>query len=206
MHYGNVSTLEDHFMGLSPRLIQLYCKIWANFNGTKILTVTMFKMAQNFQAHFFEPIKLLRQRYHILDIVSGFHHHPQLRLARSHEPFPRLLTRTLSVNIRFLLSRSQAMSYVPPHLRNPSSSISRTSKPTETSAVTLDDTHRTTNNLSYSSTNSHLSHSNASSSPSLSRWASSNAAAVPRTPSVPEPVFPQWKPSDRVFLMKPEQV
>ncbi|KAL6312893.1 hypothetical protein AAG906_032152 [Vitis piasezkii] len=98
------------------------------------------------------------------------------------------------------------MSYVPPHLRNPSSSLSRTSKPTETSAVTLDDTHRTTNNLSYSSTNSHLSHSNASSSPSLSRWASSNAAAVPRTPSVPEPVFPQWKPSDRVFRMKPEQI
>lgn len=98
------------------------------------------------------------------------------------------------------------MSYVPPHLRNSSSSLYRPSKPSKTSAVTLDDTHRTTNSLSFSSENSHLSHTNASSSPSFSRRPSSNATAMPRTLLVPEPVSPHWKPSDRVFRMKPEQV
>uniref|UniRef100_A0A2N9J4M0 RNA helicase n=1 Tax=Fagus sylvatica TaxID=28930 RepID=A0A2N9J4M0_FAGSY len=86
------------------------------------------------------------------------------------------------------------MSYVPPHLRNSSSTTT-----TKISSTNLD-TDRT--KLSYSSD---------SSIPSLSP--SSNAfrrssASLPssRAFSVPDSVNPHWKPSERVLRMKPEQI
>lgn len=103
------------------------------------------------------------------------------------------------------------MSYVPPHLRNSSSTTTTTTSTTTTriSSGTLD-TDRS--KLSYSS-NSHFNKDNSSaasfSSFSLSnasRWSSGAVSSANRVVAVPDAVVPQWKPSERVLRMKPEQV
>lgn len=100
------------------------------------------------------------------------------------------------------------MSYVPPHLRN-SSSTTTTTTTTRTSSGTLD-TDRS--NLSYSS-NSHFNNDNSSaasfssfSQSNASRWSSGTISSANRAVAVPDAVVPQWKPSERVLRMKPEQV
>nr|XP_048324803.1 ATP-dependent RNA helicase DBP2-like isoform X2 [Ziziphus jujuba var. spinosa] len=101
------------------------------------------------------------------------------------------------------------MSYVPPHLRDSSSSTTTTTS--KTSSITLDSDFTTTK-LSYTSNsypknnNNNNSSSNLSSSFNASRWTSGALSPSVRSLSVPDPVFPQWKPSERVLRMKPEQI
>lgn len=86
------------------------------------------------------------------------------------------------------------MSYVPPHLRNSSSST------TTTNSKTLDSDCST--KLSYTSKNN-------SSFPSCDAFRRSSgnlSSSTSRPLSVPESIFPDWMPSDRVLRMKPEQV
>ncbi|KAH8479943.1 hypothetical protein Peur_063210 [Populus x canadensis] len=89
------------------------------------------------------------------------------------------------------------MSYIPPHLRNSSSTTTVTTRRTQSPPLT--DT-----NLSHSSSNS------TSSAPSSFSTFNSlylrTSASVARTISVPQPVFPQWTPSDRVLRFTPDQI
>ncbi|KAK4274935.1 hypothetical protein QN277_018092 [Acacia crassicarpa] len=91
------------------------------------------------------------------------------------------------------------MSYVPPHLRSSSS----TTVAARISSLALD-------NNDYSklaNSNSHTTPTPPSSSTfSNSSRRSSGAPPLSRTLSVPESVFPQWQPSERVSRMKPEQI
>ncbi|KAE8039428.1 hypothetical protein FH972_011839 [Carpinus fangiana] len=82
------------------------------------------------------------------------------------------------------------MSYVPPHLRNSASSAAAATTTTttiRTSSINLD-TDRTKL-------------SNSSSFSNASRRSSSSLRLA-----VPDPVFPPWKPSERVLRMNPEQI
>ncbi|GER49578.1 dead box ATP-dependent RNA helicase [Striga asiatica] len=90
------------------------------------------------------------------------------------------------------------MSYVPPHLRNSSSAAATVangngghfdSKPL---------------NSSYSQFSSARSNNNNSS--STNSWNAGGRSSGNHVPPVPDPVFPQWKPSDRVSRLKAEQV
>ncbi|XP_014518797.1 DEAD-box ATP-dependent RNA helicase 20 [Vigna radiata var. radiata] len=104
------------------------------------------------------------------------------------------------------------MSYVPPHLRNNGSATVATAR---TPSVTLDNNnhhHHNLNNhhkLAFTSNNNNT--TNANGSPSLpsfhnaSRW-SSAAPPSPRIFATPDPVFPQWQPSERASRMTPEQI
>lgn len=87
------------------------------------------------------------------------------------------------------------MPYVPPHLRNSvTSSATLTSKPTEVNSVTLDTTNYNNKKLSYSSS-SHLNNS-------FSNASRRSSCTLPP----PEIVLPEWKPSERVFRMTPDQI
>ncbi|XP_010253045.1 PREDICTED: ATP-dependent RNA helicase DBP2-like [Nelumbo nucifera] len=102
------------------------------------------------------------------------------------------------------------MSYVPPHLRTSSTPSShclptatRNSTTTKTSSETLEYDHK------FYSSNPHYSLKNSSSAPpSFSNGARRTSGNLPlsRALAVPEPVFQQWKPSERVFRLKPEQI
>ncbi|KAI4306291.1 hypothetical protein L6164_029579 [Bauhinia variegata] len=94
------------------------------------------------------------------------------------------------------------MSYVPPHLRNSSS----TTLTTRASSLNLDNNHHS--KLAFPS-NSHFRNSSPASSLSTFSNASRRSSGdfpSSKTVSVPDPIFPQWQPSERVSRMKPEQI
>ncbi|KAF8402472.1 hypothetical protein HHK36_010557 [Tetracentron sinense] len=101
------------------------------------------------------------------------------------------------------------MSYVPPHLRTSvSSSVSRNSGTTRTSSATLEtDQKLSSSNPHYSLLQSKNSSSFAPPS-SFSNAARRTSGTLPpsRALALPEPVFQQWKPSERVFRFNPEQI
>ncbi|KAI3930239.1 hypothetical protein MKW92_048943 [Papaver armeniacum] len=101
------------------------------------------------------------------------------------------------------------MPYVPPHLRSSSSQSSSsqsTTGNTKPSSETLDSSsdqqqqHKTWN----SSNNNN--NSSSSSFNGARRTTSSSNLPVSRTMAVPEAVFHQWKPSERVSRLQPEQI
>lgn len=106
----------------------------------------------------------------------------------------------------------QTMSYVPPHLRNNGSAAVATAR---TPSVTLDNNnnnhhhhHNNHHKLAFTSNNNNT---NANCSPSLPTFhnASRRSSAAPPSPRIfatPDPVFPQWQPSERASRMTPEQV
>ncbi|KAL5077031.1 hypothetical protein RYX36_016015 [Vicia faba] len=99
------------------------------------------------------------------------------------------------------------MSYVPPHLRNASSTaVATTTTRPLSSTGTLDNNHHHhhNTNLAFSSSYSH-SHPNYS---SLSNGTRRTSAAPPpsRIITVPDTVFPNWQPSERVSRMNPDQI
>ncbi|CAK8532662.1 unnamed protein product [Lathyrus sativus] len=99
------------------------------------------------------------------------------------------------------------MSYVPPHLRNAGSTAVATTtiataRPSSSSG-TLDSHHHHHNtNLTFFSSYSH------SNSNSLSNGFRRTSAAPPpsRIITVPDTVFPNWQPSERVSHMNPDQI
>ncbi|KAL5974808.1 hypothetical protein ACLOJK_031479 [Asimina triloba] len=88
------------------------------------------------------------------------------------------------------------MSYVPPHLRNSSA------------PGALHDASSQTLEFNPSKLSSEASLPPSVSKPFSFSSAPRRTASLPcsRALPVPDPVFPQWKPSDRVFRLKPEQV
>ncbi|XP_043725422.1 DEAD-box ATP-dependent RNA helicase 20-like [Telopea speciosissima] len=96
------------------------------------------------------------------------------------------------------------MSYVPPHLRTTSATRSSiTSKP---ASETLDyDQKHSSSTPHYSFLQSKNSSSSLSGLPNATRRTSSSLPPSRALP-VPEPVFQQWKPSERVFRLKAEQI
>ncbi|XP_042476556.1 ATP-dependent RNA helicase DBP2-like isoform X2 [Macadamia integrifolia] len=96
------------------------------------------------------------------------------------------------------------MSYVPPHLRQ--SSATRSSTASKTTSETLDnDQKQSSSSLHYSSLQSKGSSSSYS---GFSHAANRTPASLSHSRTLPplEPVFQQWKPSERVFRLKPEQI
>ncbi|XP_042502472.1 DEAD-box ATP-dependent RNA helicase 20-like [Macadamia integrifolia] len=95
------------------------------------------------------------------------------------------------------------MSYVPPHLRTSAIRSSTTSK---TASETLDyDEKHSSSTPHYSLLQSKNNSSALSTLPNSIRRTSSNLPPSRALP-VPEPVFQQWKPSERVFRLKAEQI
>ncbi|KAJ4980110.1 hypothetical protein NE237_010890 [Protea cynaroides] len=97
------------------------------------------------------------------------------------------------------------MSYVPPHLRTTSATHSFTASKTTSETLDYYDQKHSSSSPHYSllqSKNSAISPSNFS---NAARRTSSNLPSSRAIP-VPEPVFEQWKPSERVFRLKPEQI
>lgn len=94
------------------------------------------------------------------------------------------------------------MSYVPPHLRNVSSTAVATTTRPSASSGTLDHHHHNNTNLAFSSS---YSHSNSSSLDNGSRR-TSVAPPPSRIVTIPDTVFPNWQPSERVSRMYPDQV
>ncbi|KAJ7959946.1 DEAD-box ATP-dependent RNA helicase [Quillaja saponaria] len=95
------------------------------------------------------------------------------------------------------------MSYVPPHLRNSSSTAVATRTESRSSSLNDDPT-----KLSVPS-NSHFKNSSTTTSYTTFSNGSrrSNGTLPPaRVLTVPDPVFPQWKPSERVSRITPEQI
>ncbi|XP_061366786.1 ATP-dependent RNA helicase DBP2-like isoform X2 [Gastrolobium bilobum] len=94
------------------------------------------------------------------------------------------------------------MSYVPPHLRNGSS----------TTVATLDNhNHHHHTKLAFPSSNSHSNdnnYNNNSLTSSLSNASRRSSVAPPpsRILAVPDPVIPHWQPSERVSRMNPDQI
>ncbi|XP_027091432.1 DEAD-box ATP-dependent RNA helicase 20 isoform X1 [Coffea arabica] len=86
------------------------------------------------------------------------------------------------------------MSYVPPHLRN------STTDTAATTVTTLDTNHfHSYSNLSSETNNSSNNYLNSA------RRSTVNYTS-PRTVSAPDIVFPNWKPSERVLRLTPEQI
>lgn len=122
------------------------------------------------------------------------HYHTR-NLAISHFPLS-LSNCLLTVNTRPIPLRNQpAMSYVPPHLRNSSAAA--------TSLLNGNSDHfqKRQLNTSYSEFTSAKSNGNSNNLSTAGYRSSGHYVS-----SVPEPVSPQWKPSDRVIRLKPEQV
>ncbi|KAH8490605.1 hypothetical protein H0E87_022948 [Populus deltoides] len=90
------------------------------------------------------------------------------------------------------------MSYIPPHLRNSSSNATITASRAHSVPPTDTNDHP---NLSHSSSNFNTSSSTTFASPSRR-----SSGAFSRTISVPQPVFPNWTPSDRVLRFNPDQI
>lgn len=93
------------------------------------------------------------------------------------------------------------MSYVPPHLRN-----SSTAAAAAKTLVNGNSDHFQSKQLngSYSQFSSAKTNNNNGNSNNL--WNAGSRTSANYVSSVPEPVVPQWKPSDRVIRLKPEQV
>ncbi|ERN04183.1 DEAD-box ATP-dependent RNA helicase 20 [Amborella trichopoda] len=91
------------------------------------------------------------------------------------------------------------MSYVPPHLR--ASSLPH-SHSTETPSQPLN-SHKLSSLYNDTASKNSFSYSSSFGSPSRSRTSN---VSQPRALSVPEPIFQQWKPSDRVLRLMPEQI
>lgn len=88
------------------------------------------------------------------------------------------------------------MSYVPPHLRN---SVTKTvGSSADTAVTTLE-----SNN---SHCNSKVSCANGITDSQSALHRSSCNYITPRTLAAPDAIFPQWKPSERVINLLPEQV
>lgn len=111
------------------------------------------------------------------------------------------------------------MSYVPPHLRaaaatataphSPHSHRNPTSKPIP---ETLDNDRKLSSlnpkplSLPHDSPISTFSNASAARRAAATPLQQQHARAFPASSAVPDPVFQQWKPSDRVFRLEPEQV
>ncbi|KAH1196883.1 ATP-dependent RNA helicase DBP2 [Glycine max] len=99
------------------------------------------------------------------------------------------------------------MSYVPPHLRNATSTSVATAR---TPSVTLDNNnnnHHHHHKLAFPSNTTTT--TNCSPSLSFHNNASRRSSAAPPSPRIlatPDAVFPQWQPSERVSRMTPEQI
>ncbi|KAK9167886.1 hypothetical protein Syun_000026 [Stephania yunnanensis] len=90
------------------------------------------------------------------------------------------------------------MSYVPPHLRNSSSSANLNDQTfTKTSSETLVSHQNKLNSFPLQNNNSYSFNA-------VRR--TSSQATLPKVLAIPEPLFEQWKPSERVLRMKPEQI
>ncbi|CAI9288197.1 unnamed protein product [Lactuca saligna] len=97
------------------------------------------------------------------------------------------------------------MSYVPPHLRK---SVAATVTATAT-ATTTTTTTATPTNVDNITTNHKLnskSNNNAFSNSTPRRSSANNHIQPSRALAVPNVVLPQWKPSERVLRLKPEQI
>ncbi|KAK6163867.1 hypothetical protein DH2020_000731 [Rehmannia glutinosa] len=91
------------------------------------------------------------------------------------------------------------MSYVPPHLRNSSSAAA-------TTLVNGNTGHFQAKQLNSSYSQFTSTKSNNNNCNSINSWNAGCRSSGNHVSSVPEPVFPQWKPSDRVTRLKAEQV
>ncbi|KAI3526371.1 hypothetical protein L1887_05623 [Cichorium endivia] len=91
------------------------------------------------------------------------------------------------------------MSYVPPHLRK---SIAATATATTTTTATSTNLDSTTTNHKLNSKPTNNAFSNAA----PRRSSANNHIQPSRALAVPNVVFPQWKPSERVLRLKPEQI
>jgi hypothetical protein len=100
--------------------------------------------------------------------------------------------------IHSVFTARKTMSYIPPHLRNSSSNATITASRAHSVPPTDTNDHP---NLSHSSSNFNTSSSTTFASPSRR-----SSGAFSRTISVPQPVFPNWTPSDRVLRFNPDQV
>ncbi|CAH1418023.1 unnamed protein product [Lactuca virosa] len=101
-------------------------------------------------------------------------------------------------------SSIQTMSYVPPHLRK---SVAATVTATATATTTT--TTVTPTNVDNITTNHKLnskSNNNAFSNSTPRRSSANNHIQPSRALAVPNVVLPQWKPSERVLRLKPEQI
>lgn len=102
------------------------------------------------------------------------------------------------------------MSYVPPHLRNSianSTCRSSLSNPTSTTTTTTTTSvHHTYSHNGEGKIRSYDGKSYSSATPSNCGRRSSGHISPSNPISVPETVLPQWKPSERVFRFKPEQI
>ncbi|KAK1426883.1 hypothetical protein QVD17_15563 [Tagetes erecta] len=92
------------------------------------------------------------------------------------------------------------MSYVPPHLRN-STTGTITTLDNNTTATTTN--HKLNSNKSSINNNNN---NNAFSNAAPRRSSTNNHIQPTRVLAVPNAVFPQWKPSERVLRLKPEQI
>lgn len=99
------------------------------------------------------------------------------------------------------------MSYVPPHLRNSiANSTCRTSLSNPTSTTTTTSVHHRYSHNGEGKIRSYDGKNYSSATPSDCGRRSSGHILPSNPISVPETVLPQWKPSERVFRFKPEQV
>ncbi|PNX82131.1 DEAD-box ATP-dependent RNA helicase, partial [Trifolium pratense] len=102
------------------------------------------------------------------------------------------------------------MSYVPPHLRNAGSTTTTTTTTAATrlsSTGTLDNNHHHHHHHHNNNNNHNLAFSNShSNTPSLFNASRRTSAAPPqsRINAVPDTVFPNWQPSERVSRMNPD--
>ncbi|KAJ6758267.1 ATP-DEPENDENT RNA HELICASE DBP2-LIKE [Salix koriyanagi] len=90
------------------------------------------------------------------------------------------------------------MSYIPPHLRNSSSTATITTSIAHSVPSTYTNDHP---NLSHSSSNF-----NTSSSTTFTPHSRRSSGTFSRTISVPQPVSPKWTPSDRVLRFNDDQI
>ncbi|KAG4923542.1 hypothetical protein JHK87_049082 [Glycine soja] len=98
------------------------------------------------------------------------------------------------------------MSYVPPHLRNATSTSVATAR---TPSVTLDNNNNNHHHHHKLAFPSNTTTTNCSPSLSFHNNASRRSSAAPPSPRIlatPDAVFPQWQPSERVSRMTPEQI
>lgn len=124
---------------------------------------------------------------HLIPIIGSIktHYTPKLLIALS--SYPREINCV------------KTMSYVPPHLRNP----------TNTTAVLVNGTgdYCDTKQLNNSSGRVNSTLGNDINGHSWNPGNRTSGSYIsPRIVVVPDPVFPQWMPSERVICLKPEQV
>lgn len=133
------------------------------------------------------------------------HKFPKPNSRRKSQPFLGNLRFSLSLSIALrkltYSSYLPAMSYVPPHLRNSSAAPAAAAKTLVNG--NSDHFHSKQLNGSYSQFTSAKSNNNGN---STNSWNAGGRSSGNYASSVPEPVVPQWKPSDRVLRLSPEQV